>query len=210
MSPGAGIAMGRRQRRVLQPLATDSFAVPLRRGGAHLVWTCTRGIGAATAPFEDALAANGALFCPATPAPLLDLGPLKRGASKEETDAHDARFAELMRYRFCGLSAQDHEGYRRVVCPRPRRARSAARTRRPPSPCHLTTRACSRSPTELPRCCAQVSITVAPQVNEKTRQKHDHPYFVAGRTPPNRVWTTPRTRGHVTPPCLNGARAPTW
>jgi hypothetical protein len=56
--------------------------------------------------FEDALAANGALFCPATPAPLLDLGPLKRGASKEETAAHDARFAELMRYRFCGLSAQ--------------------------------------------------------------------------------------------------------
>ena len=67
--------------------------------------------------FEGAIAANGALFCPATPAPLLDLGPLKRGASEEETAAHDARFAELMRYKFCALSAPDDEGYQRVICP---------------------------------------------------------------------------------------------
>jgi hypothetical protein len=67
--------------------------------------------------FEDALAANGALFCPATPAPLLDLGPLKRGATKEEIAAHDDRFVELMRNKFSALNAPDDDGYQRVVCP---------------------------------------------------------------------------------------------
>jgi hypothetical protein len=34
--------------------------------------------------------ANGALYCPAAPAALLELGPLARGATEAETAAHDA------------------------------------------------------------------------------------------------------------------------
>jgi len=152
----------------------QTFAAPLRRAGANLVMDLHPGDRGRHGTFEGAIAANGALFCPATPAPLLDLGPLKRGASEEETAAHDARFAELMRYKFCALSAPDAEGYQRVICPAaagkvrcPHKAASLSLSFERPTVTH--------PPTELPRCCAQVSITVAPQVNEKTRQKHDYP-----------------------------------
>ncbi len=151
----------------------QTFAAPLRRAGANLVMDLHPGDRGRHGTFEGAVAANGTLFCPATPAPLLDLGPLKRGASEEETVAHDARFAELMRYKFCALSAPDDDGYQRVICPAaagkvrcPHKAASLALSYEHPSVTH--------PPTELPRCCAQVSITVAPQVNEKTRQKHDY------------------------------------
>jgi len=152
----------------------QTFAAPLRRAGANLVMDLHPGDRGRHGTFEGAIAANGALFCPATPAPLLDLGPLKRGASEEETAAHDARFAELMRYKFCALSAPDDDGYQRVICPAaagkvrcPHKAASLSLSFERPTVTH--------PPTELPRCCAQVSITVAPQVNEKTRQKHDYP-----------------------------------
>jgi hypothetical protein len=146
---------------------SQTFAAPLRRAGANLVMDLHPDDRGSRGTFEGAVAANGALFCPATPEALLDLGPLKRGASEEETAAHDARFAELMRYRFRALSAPDDEGYQRVVCPAaagkvrcPHKAASLALSYERPSVAH--------PPTEPPRCCAQVSITVAPQVNEKT------------------------------------------
>jgi len=151
----------------------QTFAAPLRRAGANLVMDLHPGDRGRHGTFEGAIAANGALFCPATPAPLLDLGPLKRGASEEETAAHAARFAELMRYKFCALNAPDDDGYQRVVCPAaagkvrcPHKAASLALSFDRPSVTH--------PPTEQPRCCAQVSITVSPRVNEKTRQKHDY------------------------------------
>jgi hypothetical protein len=152
---------------------SQTFAVPLRRAGANLVMDLHPGDRGPRGTFEGAIAANGALFCPATPQALFELGPLKRGASEEETAAHDTRFAELMRYKFCALSAPDDDGYQRVVCPAaagkvrcPHKAASLALSFEHPSVSH--------PPKELPRCCAQVSITVAPQVNEKTRQKHDY------------------------------------
>jgi hypothetical protein len=150
-----------------------TFAAPLRRAGAKLVMDLHPGDRGRHGTFEGAVAANGALFCPSTPESLLDLGPLKRGASEEETAAHDARFAELMRYKLSVLSAPDDDGYQRVICPAAagkvrcaHKTASLALSYEHPSVSH--------PPTELPRCCAQVSITVAPQVNEKTRQKHDY------------------------------------
>ena len=170
----------------------QTFAAPLRRAGAQLVMDLHPGDRGRHGTFEGAIAANGALFCPATPAPLLDLGPLKRGASEEETAAHDARFAELMRYKFCALSAPDDEGYQRVICPAaagkvrcPHKAASLALSYDHPS--------VSDPPTELPRCCAQVSITVAPQVNDKTRQKHDY----AGPAHRSLLCPAHRSRAHL-------------
>ena len=154
--------------------------------------------------FEGAIAANGALFCPATPAPLLDLGPLKRGASEEETAAHDARFAELMRYKFCALSAPDDEGYQRVICPAaagkvrcPHKSASLALSYQHPS--------VTDPPTEPPRCCAQVSITVAPQVNDKTRQKHDYA-GPAHRDSYARRTAAERTYASLADPSVGGIR----
>jgi hypothetical protein len=83
---------------------------------------------------------------------------LKRGATPEEVAAHDARFAELNRYKLSALSAPDDDGYQRVLCPAaagkvrcPHKAASLALSMDQPS--------VSKPPTELPRCCAQVSIT---------------------------------------------------
>ena len=101
-----------------------------------------------------------------------------RAAQRVRAKAETARrmtpgFAELIRYKFSPLSAPDDEGYQRVVCPAaagkvrcPHKVASLALSWERPSVSH--------PPAELPRCCAQKSITVAPQVNEKTRQKHDY------------------------------------
>jgi hypothetical protein len=152
--------------------------------------------------FEGAVAANGALFCPATPEPLLDLGPLKRGATPEEVAAHDARFAELVRFKLSALSAADEDGYQRVICPAaagkvrcPHKAPSLDLSMEHPSVSH--------PPAELPRCCAQVSITVAPQVNEKTRQKHDYA-GPAHRTSYARRTAAERTYASLADPSVGG------
>jgi hypothetical protein len=182
----------------------QTFAAPLRRAGADLVMDLHPGDRGQRGTFEGAIAANGALFCPATPAPLLDLGPLKRGASEEETAAHDARFAELMRYKFCALSAPDDEGYQRVICPAaagkvrcPHKAASLVLSYEHPS--------VSTPPTEPPRCCVQVSITVAPQVNEKTRQKHDYA-GPAHRDSYARRTAAERTYASLADPSIGGIR----
>ena len=63
----------------------------------------------------------------------------------------------------------------------------------------------SNPPTELPRCCAQVSITVAPQVNEKTRQKHDYA-GPAHRDSYARRTAAERTYASLADPSVGGIR----
>jgi hypothetical protein len=182
----------------------ETFAAPLRRAGANLVMDLHPGDRGPRGTFEGAIAANGALYCPATPEALLNLGPLKRGASEEEIAAHDARFAELTRYRFSALSAPDADGYQRVVCPA-----AAGKVRCPHKEASLALSyahpSVSQPPAEPPRCCAQVSITVAPQVNEKTRQKHDYagPSHRASYT---RRTAAERTYASLADPSVGGIR----
>jgi hypothetical protein len=182
----------------------ETFAAPLRRAGANLVMDLHPGDRGRHGTFEGAIIANGTLFCPATPETLLDLGPLKRGATKEETAAHDARFAELMRYKFSALNAPDDDGYQRVVCPAaagkvrcPHKAASLARSYDHPTVAH--------PPKEQPRCCAQVSITVSPKVNEKTRQKHDYA-GPAHRDSYARRTAAERTYASLADPSVGGIR----
>ena len=182
----------------------ETFAAPLRRAGATLVMDLHPGDRGSRGTFEGAIGANGALYCPATPEALLDLGPLKRGATPEETAAHDARFAELIRYKFSALSAPDDDGYHRVICPAaagkvrcPHKAASLALSLDHPS--------VSKPPAEPPRCCAQVSITVPPQVNEKTRQKHDYA-GPAHRASYARRTAAERTYASLADPSVGGIR----
>jgi hypothetical protein len=100
--------------------------------------------------------------------------PLARGAGQDEVAAHDRRSGELARYKLGVLSATDPDGYHRVACPAvlgkvrcPLRADSIA-----PSLDHPEVLA---SPEHPPVCCTQVTITVPPQVNAKTAQRHDYP-----------------------------------
>jgi hypothetical protein len=151
-----------------------NFAAPLRAAGARLVFDLHPDDRGPRGTFEGAILANGQLYCPATPGALLGLGPLKRGASASETAAHDARSAELARYRLPALTAPDHDGYQRVICPA-----AAGRLRCPLRPASMSLSGEHPSiltpPASLPRCCVQQTITLPPEVNEKTRQAHDYP-----------------------------------
>src|SRR5207244_3562722 len=119
---------------------------------------------------DGAIIANGSLYCPATPKPLLQLGPLPPGATREQATAHDTRAAELAKHKLGRISADDADGYHRVMCPAvmgkircPLRPQSMTLTRHRPE--ILT------PPENPPACCTQQTLTVPPQVAAKTRQK---------------------------------------
>jgi hypothetical protein len=150
------------------------WALPLRALGANLVMDLHSHDRGTQGTHHGAICWNGNLYCPATPKALFTLEPLARGASEEETAAHDGRSAELARYKLGRISADDADGFHRVACPAiagkvrcPRRAESMALSAERPE----------IVPTfeEPPTCCTQKTITVPPSVNAKTRQKHDYP-----------------------------------
>lgn len=183
------------------------WALPVRAlGGVHVMDLHPHDRGT-QGTFEGAICFNGALYCPSTPLALFDLEPLARSASKEETVAHDARSTELERYRFSVLSADDAQGYHRVMCPAaagklrcPRRERSMALGYSRPE--------VSSPPEHPPTCCVQVSITVPPSVNAKTRQKHPYP-SAAHRSSYTRRSGAERANSTIKDPASNNV-APGW
>jgi hypothetical protein len=60
---------------------------------------------------------HGNCYWPCAPSGLFAQVPLVRGASAEETLAHDEAAAELARYKLSRISADDADGYHRVMCP---------------------------------------------------------------------------------------------
>ncbi len=152
----------------------ETWALPVRRLGARLVQDLHPHDRGPKGTHLGATLANGALYCPATPSALLELGPLARGATEAETTAHDTRAAELRRYRLAPITGYDEDGYRRAGCPATRgKLRCPLR---PESMALDHTRPEVISPPEHPpTCCSQQTITVPPSVNAKTAQKHDYP-----------------------------------
>ncbi len=150
------------------------FALPLRRIGARLVIDLHPADRGMKGTFAGAICANGNLYCPGTPKALFGIGPLPRGASAEETAAHDDKAAELSRHKLGRLSADDADGYHRVGCPAVMgKLRCALR---PDSMMLAYARPEVLAPPEHPpTCCTQQSLTVSAQVNAKTAQKHDYP-----------------------------------
>jgi hypothetical protein len=152
----------------------DAGAVPLRRAGAQLIQDLHPHDRGPRGTCHGAIIANGSLYCPATPKPLLELAPLPPGASGEQTAAHDQQAAELARHKLGRLTADDADGYHRVMCPA-----AMGKIRCPFRPDSMTL---SRDRPEIlsvpehpPACCTQLTITVGPQIAAKTRQKHDYP-----------------------------------
>ncbi|HEV2256626.1 MAG TPA: hypothetical protein VGS06_26085 [Streptosporangiaceae bacterium] len=95
-------------------------------------------------------------------------------ATPDQAAAHDQQTAETARYKLGKITSDDHDGYRRVMCPAamgkircPLRPDSMALDRNRPEV--LT------PPGHPPACCTQQTITVPPEVAAKTRQKHDYP-----------------------------------
>jgi len=152
----------------------EHWAVPLRRIGAALVQDLHPHDRGPRGTHFGAIISNGNLYCPATPQPLLAVGPLARDATAEQTKNHDAQTQELARYKLGAVTACDTDGYRRVGCPA-----TQGKLR-----CPLRTTSMSLSidhpevlspPESPPSCCCQKTITVAPEVHAKTAQKHDYP-----------------------------------
>ena len=152
----------------------QSFARPLRDAGARLVMDLHPNDRGPRGTFEGAVICNGQLYCPMTPPGLLRLGPLSRGAELDQAVDHDRKCEELARYRFSIVTAPDGEGYQRFSCPA---ATGKCRCVLRPTSLALSHDHPSvlGSPGHEERCCRQQTITVPPQVNEKTRQALAYP-----------------------------------
>jgi hypothetical protein len=152
----------------------DAWAVPLRAAGAQLVQDLHPHDRGPKGTHAGAIIANGNLYCPQTPRPLLELGPLARTATKEQAADHDRKTAELARYKLGRITADDADGYHRVACPA-----VTGKIRCPLRPASMTLdrgRPELLQPPEHPQaCCTQQTLTIPPEVNAKTRQKHDYP-----------------------------------
>ena len=148
---------------------------------------------------HGAIISNGNLYCPATPRPLLELGPLARDATSG-TSRRARRPAPPSWPATSSAASPATTRTATTASPAPPPwARSAARSapavddpgpgpaRDPPAP---------RSTRQA--CCTQQTITVPPEVHAKTAQKHDYPSErTAGPTPaapaPNAASPPPRT-----------------
>lgn len=152
----------------------EHFALPLRAAGASLVMDLHPADRGTKGTFLGATLWNGNLYCPATPPLLFELGPLPRGANEKDIADHDARAAELGRYKLGRVSSDDPDGYHRVTCPA-----VMGKVRCPLRPASMTlsySRPEIFEPPEHPAvCCAKVTITVPPEVSSKTAQRHDYP-----------------------------------
>jgi hypothetical protein len=173
--PGQGIALG-------DVLADSGYShrvprnwsLPLRLAGAQLVQDLHPNDRGPKGTHDGAVIANGNLYCPCTPPALLKLGPLAPGAGKQQAADHDRRTAEAARYKLGRHAGDDAAGYCRVRCPA-----AAGKVRCPLRPASMTLdrdRPEIFAPPEHPQaCCTRQTITVPPDVNAKTRQKHDYP-----------------------------------
>jgi hypothetical protein len=172
----------------------DTWALPLRRLGASLIQDLHPHDRGPRGTHMGALCSNGALYCPATPPPLLKLGPLARAATREQAAAHDQQTAELARYKLPRLTSDDADGYHRVACPA-----TTGKLRCPLRPASMTLPhdrpEILTPPAQPPACCRQQTLTVPPAVNAKTAQKHDYPSAAhrrsyARRTAAERAYAT--------------------
>jgi len=175
-----------------------AWAIPLRAAGAQLIQELHPSDRGPRGTCQGAIIANGNLYCPATPKPLLQLGPLAPAATPEDTAAHDIQAAELARHKLGKITADDSDGYHRVICPA-----AAGKIRCPLRPQSMTL---DRARPEIltppgnpPACCTQQTITIPPDVAAKTRQKHDYPSpahrrSYARRTGSERTFSTLKDR----------------
>jgi hypothetical protein len=151
-----------------------AWAIPVRGAGAQLIQDLHPSDRGPRGTHHGAIIANGNLYCPATPTTLLELPPLARDATPDQTSRHDQQTAETARYKLGRITSDDADGYHRVMCPA-----VTGKIRCPLRPASMTL---DRGRPEIltppqhpPGCCTQQTITVPPEVAAKTRQKHDYP-----------------------------------
>ena len=104
----------------------EAWAIPVRAAGAQLVQDLHPHDRGPKGTHYGAIIANGNLYCPSTPRPLLELGPLARAPPRTRPPT-TTNTAELARYKLGRITRDDPDGYHRVSAP-PSWARSAARS----------------------------------------------------------------------------------
>jgi hypothetical protein len=152
----------------------SAWAIPLRAAGAQLVQDLHPHDRGPKGTHHGAIISNGNLYCPRTPRPLLELGPLARTATKEQAADWERKTSELARHKLGRLTADDADGYHRVQCPA-----AMGKIRCPLRPTSMTldrSRPEILTPPEHPQaCCTQQTLTVPADALAKTAQKHDYP-----------------------------------
>ena len=152
----------------------EHWALPVRQLGAELIQDLHPNDRGPNGTHQGAICANGRLYCPATPTQLLQLQPLPRGATNQQTTTHDQHTNELAKYKLSPITTHDPDGYHRAICPA-----AQGKLRCPHRPASMTlphTRPEILTPPDHPpACCQQQTITVPASVNAKTQQKHDYP-----------------------------------
>jgi len=151
----------------------EHFALPLRAEGARLVIDLHPSDRGTQGTHAGAISCNGNLYCPMTPSALFDLGPLARGASSEEVAAHDRHAGELASYKLGRVTADDMDGYQRVMCPA-KMGKVRCALQAGSMTLDYTRPEILSPPEHPPTCCTQRTITVPPTVNAKTAQRHDY------------------------------------
>ncbi|MHB8463701.1 MAG: hypothetical protein ACYDD7_02565 [Acidimicrobiales bacterium] len=176
----------------------SAWALPLRRLGARLVGDLHPSDRGPKGTHTGAIIANGNLYCPSTPPALLTIAPLARGADQTTTAAHDTATAETARYKPGRLSSDDADGYHRVSCPA-----VTGKLRCPLRPNSMTLAhdrpEILNPPEHPPTCCIQHTVTVPPDINAKTAQRHDYP-GAAWRRSYNRRTAAERTFSTIKDP----------
>jgi hypothetical protein len=151
-----------------------AWAIPLRTAGAQLIQDLHPHDRGPKGTHEGAIISNGNLYCPTTPRTLLELGPLARTATKDQATSWERQTSELARFKLGHLTTEDADGYHRVACPAT--MNKIRCPLRPPSMTLDRDRPEILQPPQHPQaCCTQQTLTIPPQINEKTRQKHDYP-----------------------------------
>ena len=188
----------------------DGWAVPLRAAGASLIQDLHPDDRGPQGTHHGAIISNGNLYCPDAPRPLLELGPLARNATREQTTAHDQQTAERPGTS-SGKSPLRTLTATTASCAPPSWARSAARYA-PQSMALDRQRPEILTPPARPARPAAPSrpSPSRPRSAAKTTQKHDYPsnahrQSYARRTGAERAFSTVKDPASTTSPAAGAA-----
>ena len=180
--PGPGAHRDARRGIPLGDILADSgyahrdagaWAIPLRGAGAQLVQDLHPSTAAPAAPTTAPSSPTGTCTARSRPARCWNSAACPRRHPRTGRRTRQ-QAAELARHKLGKITADDADGYHRVMCPA-----AMGKIRCPLRPASMTL---DRDRPEIlappehpPACCTQQTITVPPDVAAKTRQKHDYP-----------------------------------
>ena len=152
-----------------------AWAIPLPAAGAQLVQDLHPSDRGPRGTHHGAIIANGNLYCPATPRPLLELAPAAPAPPPQNRPPRTTADRRDWHATSSAPSPPTTPTATTASPAPPPWARSAARCRPASMTLDRNRPEILTPPEHPPACCTQQTITVPPEVAAKTRQKHDYP-----------------------------------